>query len=83
MLTQDKNLMHLAQIVRPWRFLLVLGLAGFLLGCTGETAAPPLDPATKNTTKKDMAERNAERKGAMQERKEAMKGMMKKGSGPG
>jgi hypothetical protein len=72
--------MQLAQIVRPWGFLLVLGLAGFLLGCSGQGTAPR-DQQTKNDTKKVMAERNAERKEAMAERKEAMK-HMRKGRGP-
>jgi hypothetical protein len=69
--------MQLAQIVRPWGFLLVLGLAGFLLGCSDQGAAP-LDQQTKNETKKVMADRNAERK----EAKEAMKAM-RRGRGPG
>jgi hypothetical protein len=60
--------MQLARFVRPWRFLLVLGLAGFLLGCSGQSTAPSLDQETKATTKKAMAERSAERKEAMKER---------------
>jgi hypothetical protein len=55
--------MQLAQIVRPWGFLLVLGLAGFLLGCSGQGTAP-LEEQEK---KKVMAERNAERKEAMKD----------------
>jgi hypothetical protein len=62
--------MQLAQVVRPWGFLLVLGLAGFLLGCSGQGTAP-----LEQQKKKAMAERNAERKEAMKD--------MRKGRGPG
>jgi hypothetical protein len=60
--------MQLARFVRPRRFLLVLGLAGFLLGCSGQSTAPSMDQETKIATKKTIQERNAERKEAMKER---------------
>ncbi len=65
---------------------MVLGFAGFLLGCSGQSTAPSLDPETKAATKKAMVERNAERKEAAAERakmkKEARRGTMK-GADPG
>jgi hypothetical protein len=74
------------QHARFIRTLVMLGLAGFLLGCSGESSAPPLGQETKEAMKKNLAERRAERKEAAEERaslkKESMRGMMK-GRGPG
>ena len=74
--------MQLAQIVRPWGFLLVLGLAGFLLGCSGQGSAP-LEKGVGKQIGEDM---KADRKQAAIERANAKKEMMKermRGRGPG
>jgi hypothetical protein len=75
--------MQRAQFIRPWGFLLVLGLAGFLLGCSGQGPSPSDKTGTGKTLKEEM---KAERKEAAAERAEAKKGMMmdrRRGKGPG
>jgi hypothetical protein len=78
--------MQHARFIRTLVPLVMLGLAGFLLGCSGQSSAPPLGQETKEALKKNLAERRAERKEAAEERagikKGSMRGMMK-GRGPG
>jgi hypothetical protein len=75
--------MQLTRFVRLWGLLLVVGLAGILLGCSGEGTAPSLAPGEGKQVKAEMKEA---RKTAAMERAAAKKEMMqerKSGKGGG
>jgi hypothetical protein len=75
--------MQPARFIRLWGFLLGLGLVGFLLGCSGERTAAPLEPGAG---KQIGAEIKADRKTGAMERAAAKKEMLqerKRGRGRG
>ena len=61
--------MPLMRIVRTWRSPVVLGLVGFVIGCS-EPVAPPIEKGEGQKVKADMG---ADRKTAKQARSGALK----------